>query len=259
VPACQGSGQEEGAESTAASTGKVEITSSLEGMAVLPRHVRWTATTSLPPERIKHVRFLVDRALLWTDRTPPFSYGEVGAVLATSTLWTTGVPVRRFVVRVKATDGSVWKEAVLAQVPKPKISRGVPAYGFWRRVAPDAPRDQEYSDRSYTGDLSISPGELWVGRGYEQMFIYELSADARRFYVGVPIFRGSHERGVVDSGRHVHGFQCPPNGPTATYAWSWTKDPFGPLPSTEHLVLKAEQEPCAARQTILEGLWEITD
>jgi hypothetical protein len=67
-----------------ASTTKVDIHSSLEGMAELPRHLRWTATISLPAEQIKKVRFLVDRQRLWLDAEPPYSYGEEGAFLATS-------------------------------------------------------------------------------------------------------------------------------------------------------------------------------
>jgi hypothetical protein len=256
--ACDRSEDKESGRSTGTTTANVEITSSLEGMKVLPRRVRWTATTSLPPERIKHVRFLVDRQRLWTDQSPPFSYGEEGAYLVASIHWIPGLAKRHFTVRVAATDGSVWKETVVAQVPKPQISRRVPAYGLWGRLAPNAPRDQDYDERSYTAELSIYPGELWVGRSYEQMFIYELSADARRFSVGVPVFLGSHDRGIVSSGRHVHGYQCPPDGPPAVYTWSWTKDRFGPF-SGKHLVLTAEQEPCTPRQQILEGLWELWD
>jgi len=67
-----------------ASTTEVDIHSSLEGMAELPRHLRWTTTISLPAEQIKDVRFLVDRQTLWIDAEPPYSYGEEGAYLATS-------------------------------------------------------------------------------------------------------------------------------------------------------------------------------
>jgi hypothetical protein len=260
----RGSGREASSQSRGESTAtgepvaNVDITSSLEGMAVLPRHVRWTATTSLPPDHIKQVDFKINGGRVWTDYLPPFSYGE-GAYLASSAFRLTSVGKTRFVVRVKATDGSVWRKIVLARVPKPKIDPRVPAYGIWGRLASGAPRNQAYSKRSYTAELSLFPGQLWVvtpfpgepRTGPSGGFEYELSADTRRFYVGVQVFFGSRGPGPVFSG-------CAPDGPAAIYAWSRTKDRFGPFRET-HLVLKAKRESCAARRRVLEGLWELID
>jgi hypothetical protein len=229
---------------------KVHVTSSLEEMAVLPRHVRWTATTSLPPEEIERVDFKIDGGRVWTDDSPPFSYGE-GAYLASSAFWYPVAEKTRFVVQVKATDGSVWRKTVLARVPKPKIDPSVPAYGIWGRLAPDAPRNQAYSKRSYTAVLLLSFNGLTVGPGFGQGFAYELSADKRRFYVGVQVFSGSRGPGPVFSG-------CAPDAPAAIYAWSRTKDSYGPF-RDKHLILKAEKEPCAARRQLLEGIWEFLD
>jgi hypothetical protein len=153
----------------------------------------------------------------------------------------------------------VWKKTVLARVPKPKIDPSAPAYGIWGGLAPGAPRDQTYSERSYTAELWLSPGHLGVSTpfpgeprtGRSGGFEYELSADKRRFYLGVQVFHGSRGRDPVFSG-------CAPDGPAAIYAWSWTKDSFGPF-RERFLILKAEKEPCAGRRQLLEGTWELVD
>jgi hypothetical protein len=74
------------AATSPASTSPPEIRTSLDGMDMLPRHIPWTATVALPDDQIAGVRFSVDRESLWVDDTPPYSYGEPGAVLATAPL-----------------------------------------------------------------------------------------------------------------------------------------------------------------------------
>jgi hypothetical protein len=75
--------------------------------------------------------------------------------------------------------------------------------------------------------------------------------------IGVPIVIGSHDQAGVRAGWFFKGYQCAPDGPPATYAWSWT-EPFGPF-KERHLVLKAKHEPCAKRRGILGGVWELLD
>ncbi len=246
------------------STTEVGIHSSLEGMAELPRHLRWTATISLPAEQIKDVRFLVDRQRLWIDAEPPYSYGEEGAYLATSSFYSPysdkeGQSGHRFTVRVKGIDGSLWREHVVARVPKPRIAKHAPAYGIWGRLPPDAVTNPRPAGQvgPYTAWLYMGGAALWVGRTVEHAYAYELSADPRRFRIGVPIFIGSHDQAGDMSGWLFKGYQCASDGPPATYAWSRT-EPFGPF-SERHLVLTARHEPCAKRRRILEGVWELLD
>jgi hypothetical protein len=247
-----------------ASTTEVDIHSSLEGMAELPRHLRWTATISLPAEQIKKVRFLVDRQRLWLDAEPPYSYGEEGAFLATSYFYDPYYDKQgaghRFTVRVEGmTKGSAWSETVVARVQMPRTARDAPTYGIWGRLPHDAltnPRPARQVG-PYTAWLHMVGEALWVGRTVKHAYIYELSASRRRFRVGVPIFLGSHNRAGDMQGWFFKGYQCAPDGPAATYVWSWT-EPFGPF-NERHLVLKAKDEPCPKRRGILEGVWELLD
>jgi hypothetical protein len=246
-------------------TANVSIESSLEGFAILPPHIRWTATTSLPAEQIKDVRFLVDRTTFWIDAEPPYSYGEEGAYLATRYFYSPysdkeGQSGHRFTVRVKGIDGSVWREHVIARVQKPRIAKRAPTYGIWGRLPPDAVTNPRPAGQfgPYTALLNMVGGALWVGRTVERAYIYELAAaDPRRFRIGVPIFIGSHDRAGDMSGWFFKGFQCAPDGPPATYALSWTER-FGAF-NARHLVLTARHEPCAKRRGILEGVWELLD
>ena len=239
----------------------VDIVSSLGGMGVLPRHVRWTATTSLPPERIKNVLFKVDARRIWIDDAPPFSYGEDEAYLVPASF---GIrtQTRRAVMVTSSSFGCAEPTAQFGRKPFVRVCqnpRSVAVHLRWDLGPGGAqctPRP-EVSERSYTAYMVINSFGLWVGRTYAQAFVYELSADARRFHIGVPIFYGSQE-GFVMSGLHTQGYQCASNGPSATYGWSWTKDRFGPF-NEEHLILEAEQEPCTERQRILEGVWELID
>lgn len=248
---------------SSAPTTEIDIHSSLEGMAELRRHLRWTATISLPAEQIKDVRFKADQDRWWLDAEAPYSYGEEGAYLATSYFYDPYYDKKgdghRFTVRVEGIDGSVWRKSVVARVPKPRIARQAPAYGIWGRL----PRDALTSPRSagqvgpYLAFLQMLGAALLVGRREERAYIYELSASPKRFHLGLPIFRGSHDQAGHIGGWHFKGCQCASDGPPATYAWSWTEK-LGPF-NEQHLVLKAKHEPCPARRRILEGVWELLD
>jgi hypothetical protein len=249
-------------ETTAAT--QPDIRSSLEGTTVLPRHVPWTASV-VPADRIAEVRFVVDGSRLWVDSTPPYSYGEEGAVLATSRLYESykdkpDRPGHRFTVKVVANDGSLWGETVVARVAKPRTLRRAPIYGIWGRRPMSVLANPESAKEhgGYTGSLHMLGTWLWVGRTIDRAYLYELSASRNRLEIGVPIFIGSHGETTTISGWSFTGYQCPADGPPATYSWSWTKERFGPF-NEQHLILKAEREPCAARRKILQGLWEILD
>src|SRR6266508_3014268 len=106
----------------------VEIESSLEGFDILPRRIRWTVETSLPPEQVKEVRFGIDaNRKLWRDSSPPYSFGEEGTQLGT---WP-GPGRHRFTVRVIATDGSRTVATVTARVQKTKTDQRAIEQGLW--------------------------------------------------------------------------------------------------------------------------------
>jgi hypothetical protein len=123
----------------ASSTGRdVAIESSLEGYAVLPPRIRWTATTSLSAEEVQEVRLSVDGYRVWVDFDPPYSYGEEGAYLAPrwiAEFVKSDDGVHNFKVRVVATTGERWGETVGARVPKASVDRRFFPYGIWERLS----------------------------------------------------------------------------------------------------------------------------
>jgi hypothetical protein len=158
------------------------------------------------------------------------------------------------------TEGKRWREKVVARVPKPKTWKHAPTYGIWGRRPMSVLAHPESVRKvgPYTANLHMQETTLWVARTIDQTYVYELRATRTRLIVGPPIFYGSHDKGENLFGWTTKGFQCPPDGPPAAYSWSFTEERFGPF-NQSHLILKAEREPCRARQRILQGLWEILD
>ena len=237
----------------------IDIVSSLEGIAVLPRRIRWTATVDVPVEQVQKVVFNVDRRIWWVDREPPYTYGPDGAYLVTS--WMSESPRRHSFTISVVTSASTVSESVVARVRKAKAIDH--EYGQWGKLSPAAlespPPPGEWRDfDEYTGQLNWETGWLWVGRSVERAFAYELAVDAKTFRVGSPIFIGGS--GIL-LGWHFKGHLCAPDGPPATYAWSQMKghlrgrsngrNVYAPL-----LVLMAMKEPCKPRRRLLEGVWE---
>jgi hypothetical protein len=86
VSACDwgGDGEKTGAAPAQASSTvapEPTVESSLDGLTSLPARVRWSATTSLPPAKVKTVYFLVDGDRWWADSAPPYTFGPPGAYL----------------------------------------------------------------------------------------------------------------------------------------------------------------------------------
>jgi hypothetical protein len=262
-----------GEATTTLDSESVEVESSLEGMAILPRHVRWIVTTSLPAEKIREVRFAVNGTRVWTDHDPPYAYGEEGAYLVTSyfhdSYWDETRGGQRFTARVIEWGGVTWRSVVVARVPRPQTTRrflSPTSYRIWGRLSAAALEDPPpleelgYSSSSYTSELRLLDGGLWVGRTVERAFAYEVSADATVLRVGAPIFFGSLEVAGNQSGWFFKGYQCSPDGPRSSYAWSLQRRRYlgrstGDSRTVTHLVLKARNEPCEPRRKILEGVW----
>jgi hypothetical protein len=254
------------ASETASSTSEVEISSSLERMETLPAHVRWLASAT-PEEEVREVEFLVDGRRLWIDEEPPYSYGADGAYLGTTRFYGEPGTSLHFTVRARLDDGRTRKEFVLAEVPRPiKSNKRAPVWGIWGRTSPsyisNPPPPGELGP--FTSNLNLHGHEFWVGRSIDRASMYELWADERRFHVGLPIFIGSTTTPGGEQGWTFDGVQCPPTGSEATYKWSWTKGRLvghfqGEKQFARYLVLEADDEPCAARRRILEGVWEGVD
>jgi hypothetical protein len=245
-----------------------EIRSSLEGFAVLPRRVQWTVTTSLAPEQVKAVRFIVDGVRLWIDPDPPFEYGEHGAQLGT---WM-GPGRHRFDVRVVQTDGSRVSETVVARIRTPKtdtrvIDRGLS--GAWGRLSkadlemppPPDKRPRFIAWMWINHSHTPAPRTLLVGPSIDHVFGYEYWIRAKTLYVGTAWFLDGPEGGDYWGWGVAGAFQCDPGAWPARYSWSSRRgrllgrfngeDSYAP-----YIVLNAEEEPCAKRRRMLEGVWE---
>jgi hypothetical protein len=228
---------------------------------------REVARVGHPEEEVREVEFLVDGRRLWIDEEPPYSYGADGAYLGTTRFYGEPGTSLHFTVRARLDDGRTRKEFVLAEVPRPiKSNKRAPVWGIWGRTSPsyisNPPPPGELGP--FTSNLNLHGHEFWVGRSIDRASMYELWADERRFHVGLPIFIGSTTTPGGEQGWTFDGVQCPPTGSEATYEWSWTKGRLvghfqGEKQFARYLVLEADDEPCAARRRILEGVWEGVD
>ena len=248
------------------------IKSSLDGYSVLPRSIRWTVTSSLPPEQVRGVRFVVDSDRWWGDRGPPYSYGGEGAYLPTTWIATRARPgaLHNFEVRVFATNGESYRETVRVRLPQPKLGRNSPGafrgyfgfYGFARMPADVAnvrpPKFADYRAHMFFYNASLFVSSLVQSNQY---FAWEIESDRKRIYVGTPMFFGPH----ADAGPWGHvemdEIICASDGPPAVYSWSRMKGHFlnryqGKDYYARYLRLRAVREPCRERRRMLEGVWD---
>jgi hypothetical protein len=236
---------------------QVEIQSSLDGFSILPRRIAWTATTSLPPGEVRVVHFRLDGKGLWSDPTPPFAYGEEGAQLGT---WM-GPGRHRFTVRVIATDGSPANETVIVRVRKTKTNdklRNV--WGRLSKAEQETPTPPGKTPRlmalAYFADRIVS-----VGRSPGQAFAYEYWVKGHTLHLGTAWFSGAPGESARFAGWGAGGIQCPAGTWSARYTWSRRQGRVtgrfeGEDTYADNLILTAEEDPCAKRRRMLEGVWE---
>jgi hypothetical protein len=255
------------------------IESSLEALSVLPPRIRWSATTSLPPEQVEVVQFFIDGSRWWDDSAPPYTYGPAGAYLPARWLATRlKRPQFRlsrthdFMVRVKATDGEKWESAV-AHVRTPKATFPRPPGGFGGQWGSRAYVKLSRSDLAnppppgsypfHGGYLVFIANSIFV-RGGVHEGAWEIGGDHKRVRLGTPIFFRKRAYAAPGSGFDgIEGVVCGPDGPPATYAWSQTRGRLlsvyeGVSRYARNLELRAVNDPCAERQRLLEGVWERT-
>jgi hypothetical protein len=268
-----GTASEVGTSSTAEGP---TVESSLEGLTVLPPRIDWSATTSLPPEQVETVKFLVDGDTWWEDSTEPYTYGPPGASLpvrwiSSLPLRTTGRPSRthEFAVRVKATNGEKWESTpIRARTPEAthaRLPRGLAGpYGpdeFVRlspaRLAHPPPPTKL---PSFAHFLVFRGSSLFV-RGGGHDAAWEISGAGERLNVGTPIFLSEASHADASDFNGVDEVICAPQGPPATYKWSETSGRLsayggGPGEHAQNLELRAVKDPCRERRQLLEGVWE---
>jgi hypothetical protein len=110
------------------------VRSTLEGKQVLPHRIRWLGHSNLPAGKVAKVEFLIDSKLSWSERNPPYTYGDDSNWLVTSWL---SAGRHRFTVRAKSLDGRTAQRTTIARVlatPEPPVE----LVGSWKRVVPRA-------------------------------------------------------------------------------------------------------------------------
>lgn len=106
------------------------VGSTLDGKNVLPHRIHWLGRPSLPASQVSEVEFLIDGKVRWSERNPPYTYGDDGNWLVTSWL----SPGRhRFTVRAKAMGGRTAERTLLARV-LPAPSPPADLAGTWKRT-----------------------------------------------------------------------------------------------------------------------------
>ena len=244
-----------GARPTAAFT----VSSTLDHKTLLPHHIRWQATSSLPATQITEVDFLIDGKISWVERKPPYSYSDDTGYLVTS--WLTAAN-HQFTVRAKAKDGRVAKDTVTARVA-PASAPAVTLAGKWHRTVdptgapkpgtPGAPKDTPTPAGTYTlvfdnrwlqtrdpGTFTKASVDKNTGFGYIQDTDYQPKAHTFTVW-GAVTWRPFSDYLAEE------GTWCGWDGPAATYSWSVTGNT---------LTLKAVgTDACRVREFIWTGSW----
>ncbi len=118
-------------------TGKqsLKITSTLDGVTILPYRTRWVASASLPDASIARVDYLIDGSLAWMEMSAPFVFGGDHNGRNQGYLITTWLSAgaHRFTVRLTDASGHTADDSVTAQVMAPPAPPAKLA-GLWTRT-----------------------------------------------------------------------------------------------------------------------------
>jgi hypothetical protein len=256
------------ASSAAAPRAQLGVTSTLDGMTVLPRHVHWYAHPT--GGAVAEVDFLIDGKLRWVQHGAPYIFGDQADGFGTVdrgylvTTWLTP-GMHTFTVRATTKDGRVAKDDVHARVlPAPEVPAALA--GKWRRVldpsgapkpgSPGAPADTPTPAGAYTlvfdprwvqtrdpGAFTHASVDKNTGLGYVQDTDYVAGPKTLRVW-GAVSWRPWNDYLAEE------GTWCVPwGGPQGEYRWSVTGD-------TLTLAPVAGAEPCRVRAFVWSGTWK---
>lgn len=250
-----------GASSVAAAPAAAtfKAASTLDGKTVLPRHIRWVASTTLPASQVATVSFLIDGRVHWVETEPPYVYsnnegnGHFGYLVTT---WLTPGE-HRFTVQVKAKDGRTAADNVTARVlPAPAIPAALA--GTWQRTLahpvppePGAPASQPNPAGTYT----ITFERRWIQDQIPGTYNPKNKACAGCIFdddylAGTKTFRvwGAVTIAPASTWTVRGGWWCYPDGPPATYTWTITANKLTLAPVAGH-------DACSQRGTTWTGTW----
>jgi len=249
--------------SAAAKTFKA--TSTLDGEKVLPHRLHWAASTTLAPNRIAQVKFLIDGKVRWIEHDAPYFFGGNGGrhrnYLVTSWL---RPGKHKFTVRAIGKNGRSATDTVVARVlPAPIVP--APLAGDWQRKIDTSSAPKSGSPGNPSGTLTpsgvyrIAFDRKWIfdtfpcdtspcrwnaktGGGGE--FVSDWTPATSTFAVRGPVtFRIFH-----DATDRLGGFWCYEDGPAAKYTWSVSGNTLTLAPIGGH-------DACGIRGFIWTGTW----
>lgn len=237
----------------------LRVTSTLDGKSVLPHHLRWRASTTLPASEVKRVEFLIDGRLRWVETDPPYVYSSDGngkdlGYLVTS--WLT--PGRhRFAVRVLAAGGRTATETVTARV-LPAVDVPAALAGTWQRtLSAPVPADPGATggDANPAGTYTITFDKRWIqvhlpGTYKASNAMCDGCVLDSDYVPGASTLRvwGSATIAPESAWKAEGGWWCNSGGPSATYAWSVSG-------STLKLAPVNGADACHQRGTTWSGTW----
>ena len=237
------------------------VTSSLDGMKVLPQQSHWLAHPNVAADEVVDVTFLIDGKLRWTEHRAPYVFGgdnQAGHLGYLFTSWL-APGLHRFTTRVDTRDGRTAVDNVSARVlPAPAPPDALS--GTWTRIvtADDATKaDPKYgaNNKPPAGRwrLVIDRVGVWEldpeGGGIAESY----SVSGHVLHAGAPIqmipAQVNGPGHIRRFGRRIDaggGVTCDEAGPFGTYRWARAAD---------ELTLTPIHEPCGQRRAIYEGTW----
>jgi hypothetical protein len=238
------------------------VTSTLDGLKVMPHRIAWIAHASRPAQ-VERVDFLVDGRVAWTEHQAPYTYADDGGYLVTTWL----KPGRhRFDVKVTTTDGKIATDSIVARVPATAV---VPASlaGTWQRTLKtnsSAPASGTSGNPTGTltptGTYHLTFDRRWIHDRFpcDSTCAYNPKTGAGGEFDTdwVPGARTFSARGSVtfqnnSASARLSGWWCQNDGPTANYSWSV---------NGQTLTLKpvGGQDACGIRGFVWAGTWTRT-
>jgi hypothetical protein len=229
------------------------IRSSLDGKTVLPHRIRWIAYPS-GLVSFPGVEFVIDGKVVFTNRIPPFAFGddakdESAGTVKTGYLVTTWLAPgkHRFTVRARgqgANRGTTAARTIVARVlPPPAAPVGLA--GTWQRELTTAlPPDRNVLYRSVTaqpGTYRMSIGAQFIrlsGPSSRKHLKVDYVASPRSLTFGGPVWTGDPDEGGG----------CEPWGPDAGYSWAVDGDTLTLAPARP-------ADTCKQRAAIVTGEW----
>jgi hypothetical protein len=245
----------------AAAAKPVKVTSSLDGMTVLPRHLRWVAMPKLASLQIQKVEFLIDGKLRWVEQEAPYVYGSDEAGLHEGYLVTTWLtPGRhRFTVRVIAGQRSGSDSVTARVLPAPDVPAALA--GTWQRtVTGPIPADPGGASTNPApgGTYTFTFDPRWVKESSPGPFTPITNGTQpcngciylEDYLAGPSTLQlwGTATTNPITADNPIGGWWCFEDGPPTKYSWTVSGNTLTLTPT-------AGLDPCHQRGTVWSGTW----